>query len=155
MTQKSVKNRNRTFYIFGTSLIAINLFQIYTRLFYSEELVGSFLFQEFSTNLLMQTLEFNYLVENKIKSLLYLHIQPPLLEVFRLFISSVGFPFAKIFYKQIDDQILFIDLSLYFFYSIIYSLMNAMMYRLLIKKSESITLSIFGTMAWALYPPNL
>jgi hypothetical protein len=146
---------NEASVIFLLSLIAINLFQIWSRVSYSTELVGGFLFQEFSINLLMQTLEFNFLAENTNQALFYLHIYPPLMEIFRLLTSSLVFPFVKLLYNPLDDQVLFADLSLYFFYTFIYSIMNTMIFKLLLTKSGSLKISILGTLGWSLYPPNL
>ena len=98
---------------------------------------------------MMQTLEINFMHEFGLKSLWYLHIQPPLFDFIRFVISLDPWTEAG-FVSGIT-----LDKRLYIFYVFVFACFNVLVYTWSRSLRLNRYLALGITILWALYPGNL
>jgi hypothetical protein len=102
-------------------------------------------FQEWTSEDMMQTLPILALRDEPVASFVYLHIQPPLLDFFRMLL-------AQFFRALPDAQLLgWVDRGLYLLWAILYGLMGALLYHWLAQLTSP-KAAIFGAALFLLHP---
>jgi hypothetical protein len=123
--------------------------QYVVRSIFGSRMNASFYFQETSSDALMQTIEIRTLVSDPIRSLWYMHVNPPLFDIIRLLLIVPD----HLLGNDITDML--VDRRLYLFYSVLFACMNVLIYRTLRLLQCSQTWSILVVVAWTLYPGNI
>jgi hypothetical protein len=95
----------------------------FLRLWFQEDRYQEIYFQEWSSEFMMQTVSIFDLRDEPMQSIMFLHIQPPLLDSIRLF-------FAQIYQDAPDDKLLLnVDKGLYTVLLLAYSSMGLLLYK--------------------------
>ena len=120
-------------------------------LLFSSNLVKTtpYLFQVFASDDLLQTVKIADLVKFGPLGLWYFHIQPPLHQAL---IYALALP-EVIHDAPITSEI--VDLRLYVVYTVVYGLLNALVFIWARDLTRSTRLSIIVMVLWAIYPGNL
>lgn len=138
-----------TFLVFAASVSVLLALEAWFWVFQSASLLDDLYFQATPSNEMMQTLDLTTLAEHPVKSLWYLHYQPPGFDVFRLLLSLPEI----ISLNDISNRA--VDFRIYAMYAIFYGFINAVIYFWLFQHSRSVIASSAVTIAWAIYPGNL
>lgn len=110
---------------------------------------AGFYFQETSSDALMQTLEIRTLISDPIRSIWYLHVNPPLFDVIRLLLIIPDHLLGN------DITGMLVDRRLYLFYAGLFASMNVLIYRTLRLLDCSQIWSIVVVLGWSVYPGNI
>lgn len=135
--------------VFGVSVSVLLGLEAWFWIFQSASLLDDLYFQATPSNEMMQTLDLAILAEHPMKSLWYLHYQPPGFDVFRLLLSTPEIV------SQNDISNRAVDIRIYMMYAIFYGFINAIIYFWSFRHSRSVIASSTVTIGWAIYPGNL
>ena len=97
----------------------------------------------------MQTLEIRTLISDPIRSIWYLHVNPPLFDVIRLLLVIPDHMLGN----DITDML--VDRRLYFFYAVLFSCISILIYRTLRLLDCPQFWSVIVVLVWSIYPGNI
>ena len=115
----------------------------------SHDLFNDFYFQEWDSELMMQTVNIHVLREKGLLSFYYLHIQPPVFDFVRYVLSFDWRDQSDV----ADGKIL--DGRIYLFYCFIYGGFNQLIYLWSRALGFHTTVALLFAILWAIYPGNL
>lgn len=131
-----------------SSLMLIGV-EMYFWLFRRAELFDGLRFDSDASADLMQTLELNVLRQDILRSLWYLHFQPPGFDLVRLVLAA---PELLIGSEPSSGSL---DVRLYMFSALLFGLMNGIVFFWARKLSRSKWIALATVTLWSLYPGNI
>lgn len=132
--------------VFVTSTAALHLALRTFRILNKDALPDGFRVQDWSSNWLMQTVGLEEMIPFGLKTFWYSHVYPPLQDmiryVFTLPETSAGQPFSP----------LAVDFRLYALYTVLYGLVNALLFIWIRDLTRNTWIALGVTVVWAIHP---
>lgn len=141
--------KSSTFLVGAMTGLGLLMIELWFWVFRRGELFRGYYFESTSSEEMMQTLDLEVLIDNPIRSFWYLHFQPPGFDFLRLVLALPEVVFGS------RPTIESLDLRIYLVHTVMFGVMNAIIFYWARAISNSTPLALTSSLVWALYPGNI